>query len=273
MSLFEPEFRLASWLTLALELPLRVASIPLRASRSRLKHGEPAVTARRPGFPAIVVPPRPAHQFQAALRELLEAFEYASRLKVTLWEFAVEADVVRAAGLTNSDLRWLIRQRYVAHRKEVTKQQNANRTFRPARNLTLSRKSCFVLTATGAEFARRTLSLGLLGGTDMRTGSTETSKAPQRTVPFWDEPDRTLYWLGWPIKHFRNGAPNQVAVLSAFQAHHWLHCVPVTLLENDRGDAKDRLHDAIKHLNRAVRPYLHFGQESDGELVHWGWGR
>src|SRR5689334_15976280 len=49
-----------------------------------------------------------APRFHAALLPLLEAYKYARELERCIWDFALEIRVLRAAGLTHSDLRWLV---------------------------------------------------------------------------------------------------------------------------------------------------------------------
>ena len=46
----------------------------------------------------------------------------------------------------------------------------------------------------------------------------------------------------------------------------WRECVEVRL---PGGADKERLRDAVKNLNRRVRPALHFGQEGRGSRVRW----
>src|SRR6266852_9982260 len=62
----------------------------------------------------------------------------------------------------------------------------------------------------------------------------------------------TLFWRGQPLKHYKAEAPNQEAIVRAFQGKHWQKYVTVSLPQEFEVNTKIRLHDAIKHLNRAL---------------------
>ncbi len=87
--------------------------------------------------------------------------------------------------------------------------------------------------------------------------------------PFWDAAAHTLYWRRRVVKRFRGEAPNQEAVLAAFQAAGWPRCLAVRLPRAAGVSPKARLHDTIKNLNRGVRPFLRFRQEGNGTRVRW----
>lgn len=78
------------------------------------------------------------------------------------------------------------------------------------------------------------------------------------TLPRWDAARRQL-WLGsLLVKEFRHSAPNQMAILAAFQAGGWEngHVENPIPKENweDNEVARQRLLQTIKNLNRAVLP-------------------
>ena len=66
------------------------------------------------------------------------------------WVFALEIDSC-AAGLSHTDLRWLIGKGYTEHAVETTRPSGGPRRFRPVRSITPSpmRFGCFILTAAG----------------------------------------------------------------------------------------------------------------------------
>ena len=86
---------------------------------------------------------------KTALTLLLEAHFYANDVGVDDWEFAVEVQRLRDAGVTNSDLRWLICKRYANHGIETTLINQDERSFQQTGNLFISGDTCFVLTADG----------------------------------------------------------------------------------------------------------------------------
>jgi hypothetical protein len=196
------------------------------------------------------------------LQQLLAAHEYASELAKDPWQFAVELQSLRAAGLTNSDLRWLVCQGYVAHAVEETQTTDAGRVFHPAPNLALDERSCFILTLAGLALAQNQLP---------HESVSPPAVEPMVVGPHWDGDHRVLYWHGRPLKRYHCDAPNQECVLSVFQAHRWSRSVEVALPDDGGGSYKERLHDAIKNLNRSVRPVLHF--RHSGTLVTWEQGK
>jgi hypothetical protein len=195
-----------------------------------------------------------------ALRELLKAYRCAYELGHPPWEFAVTIRELRGLGLSETDVRWLVRKGYLEHRLEVMQPEHAQRRFSQIANLGLTERSCFVLTAPGVEYAgEAALAPGQAAVLDRRVGE----------VPRWDAEVHALYWCGQAIKCFKEEAPCQEAVLDAFQAAGWADCVEVLLPRDGEADAKQRLRDAVRNLNRSVRPQLHFRQEGCGSRVRW----
>ncbi len=103
--------------------------------------------SRRP----VTFPCRPE---QACALALLEARQYAEELGRSPWDFAVEIDALRAAGATNSALRWLVCSGHVEHGRETTLLGDVARTFRRSQGLRFTDKTCFVLTEAGIKSAR-----------------------------------------------------------------------------------------------------------------------
>jgi hypothetical protein len=98
--------------------------------------------------------------------------------------------------------------------------------------------------------------------------------AERRLLPHWDAAERRL-WLGTTLlKEFRQQAPNQMALLEAFQARGWTerhvsNPLPRQPHETE-GEAQERLHDAVKHLNRGMSPgTIHFRGDGSGKGVWW----
>lgn len=90
-------------------------------------------------------------------------------------------------------------------------------------------------------------------------------------TPRWDALRHELSWRGQLIKHFKAEAPNQEAILAAFEESRWAEVIDIAL-EPGRATPKARLHDTIRNLNRSVRPWLHFWQEGSGTRVGWSAG-
>ena len=68
--------------------------------------------------PAVDISVVPTAAFQAGLTELLKACDYAHQIRRAAWDFAVEVAQLRAAGMTESDFRWLVCRVYVEYANE-----------------------------------------------------------------------------------------------------------------------------------------------------------
>ena len=191
---------------------------------------------------------------RSALGLLLEAYESAADSKRDPWDFAVEMPELRNAGVRTTDLRWLVGKGYIQHATEKTKPGDTRRIFGKLGGLRFSDKSSFILTEAGARAARLLKDEPVLS-------------APE--TPHWDDGNHTLFWRSLALHHFRSDAPYQEAVLRPFEAQGWPRCVTVVLPEDPGVISKVRLHDAIKNLNRNVRPHLRFRQEGGGSRVTW----
>src|SRR5262245_54625149 len=91
-------------------------------------------------------------------------------------------------------------------------------------------------------------------------------------LPHWDRDTRQL-WLGsLLVKLFRQPAPNQTALLDAFQAHGWEKGHVSNPLSAEPGEstaaARQRLQDTIKNLNRAL-PHGTLYFRGDGGSGAW----
>src|SRR5262249_18025344 len=144
-----------------------------------------------------------------ALALLLKAHCYARELHRDTWDFAVEIAGLERTGLTHTDLRWLVCKGYVEHAAETTR--NGRRSFGAPGALTFCRRTCVVLTEAGAGVARAASRVCRSAGGDV---------APGRT-PFWDEARRELRFGACVVKRFRQPAPSQEAVLTAFAEEGW----------------------------------------------------
>jgi hypothetical protein len=213
----------------------------------------------------------------SGLAELLKAYQYAQRAQRDAWDFAVEISRLRALGLTEADFRWLVCMGYAKHAREITRQEDAARQFRPSDNLLLWRRSCFILTEHGESFAR-SLSDGF--GPDGQPRSrllVEASAARNNGdgafhahVPQWDSERHELRVGDKLVKEFRWPAVNQELILGTFQEEGWPQHIDDPLPPQPEQDPKRRLHDTIKCLNRNQRNrLLHFGGDGTGEGVVW----
>ena len=211
--------------------------------------------------------PRPASH--CALGLLLQAKDCADSQQRSLWDFAVEMPVLLAQGLTATDLRYLVCQGIVEHRVEETRPKNRHRLFRRVLSLSFHRRSCFTLTETGCLLARQVL--GSYPAAVPPSAFPLTFPRHESTLakPYWDRKGHTLYLGNHIIKHFKSDAPNQEAVLNAFQKRGWPRSCIVCVPRECGTNPKKCLRDTIKNLNRSIKQDLHFEQEGNGSRVTW----
>jgi hypothetical protein len=215
--------------------------------------------------PALLAHP----SLPAALDLLGNAHRIAQECACTVEDLAVPLQNFRTAGIADSLLCWLVHAGYVRHGIEHTPPGARRRQLRWVKQLVLGERSCFVLTTQGLALAQRLRSLANASSASPRNNCRSSATAPAEDRPFWNAEEHSLYWRGQLLKHFRQEAPLQEAILNAFQQRHWRRCVPAPRQCVPGGIRKDQLHDAVKHLNRSVGPWLRFRQEGCGSRLCW----
>ncbi len=182
------------------------------------------------------------------------------------------------AGVTNSDLRWLICRHYVEHAEEIGDDvghlEARSRQFVPSHPLSFTVRSCFVLTDAGVAFAERLLgkSLSVRESNSLQVVvPIETVRAGmQKTRPLWDGQLRELRIGNWVNKRFKLPSPNQETLLAAFEEEGWPLRIDDPLPPVPEVVPKRRLHDTIKSLNRNQKcRLLNFKGDGTGEGVCW----
>lgn len=205
-------------------------------------------------------------KIRAALALLAEAYDYSQDTDSDAWEFAVEIDTLGAEGLRPNDLRWLVRKEYVEHARETTKSGAGRREFRRCRGRTLYNRSCFILTDTGLALAR---SIADASGASAARDDPEHSSLPH---PHWDAELHELSFDGQLVKGFKSPAPNQAAILTAFEEEGWPPRIddPLPRHPEQDQDPKRRLNDTVKALNHHQKRHLiQFSSDGTGEGVRW----
>lgn len=223
-------------------------------------HGDPT------SYSGLILPTR----LTPALMSLLEAFDYAADTRSDRWDFAVPLRHVRGMGLNVTDLRWLVRKAYIEHRREVTVQGLNGREFRPTGDLTFTRRTCLVLTDSGASALR-----SIIGGRPepASNGSPpeiSPTSEPDRKCPDWDAERRELRMNGRLVKRFKWQAANQEMILNTFQEEGWPARIDDPLPPQRDVDPKRRLSDTIKCLNRRqFDPLVVFRGDGAGVGIVW----
>jgi hypothetical protein len=210
---------------------------------------------------------------------LLESSAYARMLDEDPWEFSLEWPELQRAGISCSEGRWLIHRGFVAHAYEVTSFEDQRRRFVASPNLSLSRRSCLVLTEAGQALARRVAQwsdddvASVLGGSAAtRFGRiarpSGAATAPQS--PTWDSQRRQLRLGSRIVKEFKVPAMNQEIVLAVFEEERWPPRIDDPLPWKSDIDPQRRLHDTINSLNRRQRQQLvHFSADGLAQGIRW----
>jgi hypothetical protein len=74
------------------------------------------------------------------------------------------------------------------------------------------------------------------------------------------------------VKQFKLPSPNQEMILMALEEEHWPVRIDDPLPPSKKLDAKQRLHDTIKNLNRNQKQRLiRFMGDGTGQGVRWEW--
>ena len=206
-----------------------------------------------------------------ALGLLLEAYHYALELDRNVWDFAVEVDDLRAAGLTSSDFRWLVCKGFVEHGREITQAGETVRGFQPSRGLTFGKKTCFVLTEFGAGFTRGSAQQPLELDERIETIEAEDGDlVPDSAVPEWDRDRQELRVGALVVKQFKVPAANQERILAAFEEEGWPVRIDDPLPPNPEQDSRRRLHDTINSLNRNQKnSVIRFQGDGRGQGIRW----
>jgi hypothetical protein len=212
-----------------------------------------------------------------ALRQLLDAHQFATELGRSVWDFAVEMNELRKLGLTSSDLRWLICRGFLAHGCEVTADGGQSRTVLPSESLTFSKRTCFVALESGIDFICAVLRQSPTTASRAPASLPTTQKERPRPSPLlesarpkWSRDRQELSVGGRVVKQFKVPAPNQELILSVFQEEGWPVRIDDPLPPHPEQDSKRRLHDTINSLNRCQKVVLiRFSGDGKGTGVRW----
>ena len=211
-----------------------------------------------------------AMSIASGLNVLLRAFDYAQDLRTDRWEFAVEVTTLNALGMTNTDLRWLERKGLVEHADETTGSTDARRTFEKTGRLPFSDRTCVVLTDLGVELARSSQGKLRQPGVGESPAAGHEKSPALYPKPHWDKTQREL-WLGSHlVKRFKQPAPDQEAILDAFEEEGWPIHIDDPLPQQPNKVPERHLHDTINNLNRNQKSRLiKFHGDGWGQGVRW----
>jgi hypothetical protein len=168
-----------------------------------------------------------------------------------VWDFAVEIHVLRASGLTHSDLRWLVCRDLVEHAAEITRDGQDRRVFRRTGHLTFAKRTCFVLAEAAVEAPPSAPE-----ECPAAAKAATLAAAGPPPLPQWDKERQELRLGQLVVKQSKVPAPNQEMILASFQ-EGWPPRIDDPLPPQADQDSKRRLHDTIITLNRASEKSPH----------------
>jgi hypothetical protein len=180
-------------------------------------------------------------------------------VKCNIWDFAVEIRVLRAAGLSTSDIRWLVCRGFVAHRVELRRPGEAERQFRDASKVKFYKRSCFVLTPAGVKLATADWDRIMDETISVPTSGDPSQNGDEpvgHVLPHWDPSRHELRVGDRLVKHFKLPSPNQETILNAFEEEGWPPRIDDPLPQSSEIDPRERLHNTIRALNRHQRHRL-----------------
>jgi hypothetical protein len=199
---------------------------------------------------------------EGAVMPLIAAFTQAIRDHCVTGEIAISLDDLRQRGLADPDLESLVLAGLVEKLPGPTTATPSS-TRRPGRRDATTAESCVIrLTPSGAALVLPSLSAG-------KKDEPAVAGVPAE-IPVWDEVARELWWRSRLVKRFWRYAANQFLVLSAFQTQGWPLRIDNPLPRTSRVNAKARLRETLKSLQRGQNPVvLRFRADGSGLGVRW----
>lgn len=225
---------------------------------------------------------------RAGLAVLWRAYICAQDTGVNVWDFALRTGRLYEAGVTSSDLRWMVAKGFAEHGQETSGYDDPHRSFRRSNGYFFNNHTCLILTPSGAALAEHVFreaarsphttfsALAAVAGETatlanaMQAAYKTNTTATSALRPRWDATRRELSLTGLIVKRFRVPARNQETILSVFQEEGWAEHIHDPLPVNHDIDAPTRLHDAINRLNRCqINSLLRFHGDGKGTGVFW----
>ncbi len=221
---------------------------------------------------------------RAGLALLWRAYICAQVTGADMWDIALRAGGLYEAGMTGSDLRWMVAKGFAEHRQETPGYDDTHRSSPRSNGYFLNEHTCLILTPSGAALAehvfRKTAqwpqpTLSALAAVANETAALATARETTKPAiaalkPRWHAIRRELSLAGLIVKRFRVPARNQETILSVFEEESWAEHIHDPLPATHDIDAPTRLHDAINRLNRCqINPLVRFHGDGKGTGVFW----
>ncbi len=203
---------------------------------------------------------------RVALALLKRARDCADDVQADPWDFGLEIGQLYAAGLTITDLRWLVAKGFVEHADETSAHGDEHRSFTPSRGLIFLPTTCIILTHEG---------IALVASEDAPPrddipGANGKSTRDASPRPHWDAARRELSFGDRMVKRFHVPAKNQEVILAAFENNSWPQSIDDPLSDEFGIDPKIRLNDVVYRLNnKQLARVIRFHVNGHGNGVYW----
>jgi hypothetical protein len=189
------------------------------------------------------------------MRLLVEARRCAQYLDCKTRDLPLEIQDMHRAGLTDTDLRWLMSQGFVEVVVEPRLTSKARQRVSHDTKGPLSSRTCFALTDAGAAFAAR---------------ACRVKPSAKPIVPRWIAERRELRVGGVLVKRFQQPAAVQELIFAVFQEQGWQDWIDDPLPRAGIQDPQKRVHTTVNNLNHNHRHHLlHF--KAGGMGTQFGW--
>ncbi len=225
---------------------------------------------------------------RAGLFVLWRVYIGAQYTGASVWDFALPIGRLHEAGMTSSDLRWLVAKGFAEQGQETSGHGDSHRSFRRSNGYFFNNHSCLILTRSGAALAEDVFhgrirspqetpsALAVVASEVEVLENTPQAAYEIKTPgtlalkPRWHAIRRELSLAGRIVKRFRVPAQNQETILGVFEEEGWAEHIHDPLPVNHLVDAPTRLHDAINRLNRCqINPLIRFHGDGKGTGVFW----
>jgi hypothetical protein len=212
-----------------------------------------------------------------ALGMLARAYQYAQDTSTDRWEFAIPISEFRYAGVTISELKWLLVRGLAIHAREIIQGNGQYCKYIRLGIRSFPADACFILSDQGV----KSLQEALLSTNRLQVKGFQFNTLPQKQsslkiatnidpIPQWNPKKRELIFQGEVVKTFRSTAPNQERILAAFQEDGWPHRIDDPLPPESEQDSRERLRSAIKQLNRNQgNNLMRFCGDGSGKGILW----
>lgn len=223
-------------------------------------------------FPLRASPASPTEflAFLVAYVELFNACWEARDKNLSARDQPVSISHLRSKGVSDELLLWMLFQAHIDHWTASVNATTHDETNGMNGGARIGATSTFSLTTAGESFADMLLALSLLPADHEEFQEAWSLLQLGQLVPHFDVDQRIFTWGRHLIKQFRQPSPNQEMLLRSAEELLWPEWMDDPLPGNGNIQAKVRLHDTIKDLNRRQRSALvHFKGDGSGERIGW----